>query len=180
MADPCVADTPSIDLETTGSPSVLSATVRNNGTTFSGTIGDDTTHNVNDHDTPHTLTQTFNVKNGPAGTVASASIASQGIVVVAINPVFIAAPSGDITITGFARLTIDGDVVDERDMISTGVDFPAGTSGFIPFGSLVGQLDIPIAGDVDVEVELEIEQTGASGPWTFRWGGSKLVAELTY
>lgn len=180
MADPCVDDTPTIELNTAGSPAVLTANVRNHATTFSGTLGDDTTHNVNDNNTDHTLAQTFNVENGPAGSALTASVASQGIVVVALNPVFIAASGGDITITGFARLTIDSVIADERDMPGTGVDFPAGTSGFIPWGALVGQLDIPIGGDVDIDVELLIRQTGASGAWTFRWGGSKLVAELTY
>lgn len=180
MSGACVNDTPSIELLLVGSPESLEANKRNHDTTFTGTAGDDTTHNVNDNDTPHTLAQTWNCKNGPDGLATTATDETQGIVVVALNPVFIAASGGDITIEGFARLTIDGDLADERDWASTGVDFPAGTSGFIPWGSLVGQLVIPIGGDVDIDLLLSITQTGASGPWTFRFGGSKMVANLGY
>ncbi len=180
MAGPCVEDSPSIELEVVGAPGSLLATKRNRDTSFTGTAGDDTTHNVNDHDTPHTLSQTWNVKNGPDGLATTATDEAHGIIVVAVNPIFIAASGGDISITGFARLNVDGVLSDERDMISTGVDFPAGTSGFLPWGSLVGNLDLAIGADVDIQLFLSLTQTGASGPWTFRFGGSKMVASLGY
>jgi hypothetical protein len=180
MADPCVDDTPSIALATAGSPSRLSATKRNRDTAFTGTAGDDTTHNVNDSGVAHTLSQIWNVKNGPAGAAATATDEAHGIIVCAVNPIFIEASGGDITITGFARLNLDGVLSDERDMISTGVDFAAGTSGFLPWGALVANLDLAIGADVDVQLFLSLTQTGASGPWTFRMGGSKMVASLGY
>jgi hypothetical protein len=180
MAGPCADDTPSISLAVVGSPGSLEATKRNRDTAFTGTAGDDTTHNVNDHDTPHTLSQTWNVKNGPLGLATTASDEAHGIIVCAVNPIFIAASGGDISITGFARLNVDGVLTDERDMISTGVDFAAGTSGFLPWGALVGLLDLAIGADVDVQLFLSLTNVGASGPWTFRFGGSKMVASLGY
>lgn len=180
MADPCVDDTPSIALATTGVPAVLAATKRNRDTHFTGTAGDDTTHNVNDTGVAHTLSQTWNCKNGPAGLAATATDSASGIIVVAVNPVFIEASGGDISIVGFARLLLDGVIKDERDMISTGVDFPAGTSGFLPWGALVTTLDLAIGADVDIQLFLSLTQTGASGAWTFRFGGSEMVASLGY
>jgi hypothetical protein len=181
MAGPCVNDTPSIALDIVGSPlGELEATKRNRDTNYSGTAGDDTTHNVDDTGVAHTLSQTWNIKNGPLGLATTASDEAHGIIVCAVNPIFIHASGGDISIVGFARLNLDGVLSDERDMISTGVDFPAGTSGFIPWGSLVADLDLAIGGDVDVQLFLSITQTGASGPWTFRYGGSKMVASLGY
>lgn len=180
MSGPCVEDTPSISLDVVGSPGSLEATKRNRDTSFSGTAGDNVTHNVNDTGVAHTLSQTWNVKNGPLGLATTATDEAHGLIVVAVNPIFIAASGGDISIVGFARLNVGGVLSDERDMISTGVDFPAGTSGFLPWGALVGNLDLAIGDDVDVQLFLSLTQTGASGPWTFRFGGSKMVANLGY
>jgi hypothetical protein len=179
MSGPCLTDTETIELGLSGSPGSLEASVRNNATTFSGTLGDDTTHNVNDHDTPHTLSQTFSIENGPAGAALTASAAAQGIIVVAINPIWVFA-TNDVSITLDCKLLVGGVLMDERDTSSTGIDIPATTTQLLSPGSLVSQFDIGIGDAVSVEVEYVIENIGSSGQWSFRFGGSKLVATLGY
>jgi len=174
MADPCVTDTAYIDLETAGTPAVLSATLRNPEETFSGTEGDDTTHNVTDTGVVHTLSQTFNISN------AGGSAVCKGVVVLAVNPIFVHATSGDVTLVPFARLTIDGVIADERDVPAAGIDVPQDTSQLLSLGALVGQLDIPAGGNVDVDILVTIENIGASESWSFRMGGSKLVAQMGF
>lgn len=178
MADPCVDDTPTIELLTAGDPAILTANVRNPADTFSGTAGDDTTHNVNDNNTPHTLAQTWNIANGPNGGAPTASARCKGIVVCQVNPIFVHATGVDVTLEWFARLIVGGVLADERDCIATGLDIPAGTSQLVSPGGLVGQIDLAIGADVDVDLLLSIENIGASGTWTFRFGGSKMVANL--
>ena len=121
MADPCVTDTAYIDLETTGTPAVLSATLRNPEESFSGTQGDDTVHNVSDNNVQHSMTQTWNISN------AGGSAPCRGIVVVAINPIWVAAVD-PITVVPFSRLTVGGVIADDRDVAATGIDIPAGTT----------------------------------------------------
>lgn len=173
MADPCVDTTATIALSTAGTPAVLSADVRNPASTFSGTLGDDTTHAVTDTGVPHTLDQSFTVPN-------AGSKSASGIVVVALNPIYLHATGDDITIVGFARLTVDSVVVDERDLPASGLDVPEGASQLLSWGALVGQIDIASADSTDFQVLLSITQTGASTGWSFRYGGSKAVVTLGY
>lgn len=180
MADPCVDDTPSIDLVLTGTPSVLTAVKRNRDTQWSGTLGDDTTHAVTDTGVVHTLSGgSFTIDNGPAGAVASGVDQTQGIIVVALNPIWLFA-TDDVTIVPFARLTVAGVVQDERDISALGVDVPGGTTQLLALGSLVSQFSIAALGSVAVDVLYTVKNIGASGGWSFRFGGSKLVANLGY
>lgn len=170
MADPCVNDTASIELLTTGDPSVLRANIRNPSSTGSGTLGDDTTHPVTDTNVVHTLsTPPFTVDNS-AGTLALL-----GIVVVSLNPIFVHATGGPISAVPFARLTIDGVVTDERDVPALGIDVLEDASMLLGLGSLVGQLNVAAGDTIDIEVLVTIKQIAASTGWSFRFGGSKLV-----
>jgi hypothetical protein len=173
MADPCVTDTAYIALDTTGTPAVLEATLRNPEETFSATLGDDTLRNVNDtgvqHDDP--------IGGWPQTIDNSAGSAPmRGIVVLAINPIFVFA-TDPVSIVAFGRLTIDGVVADERDMPTSGVDLPAGTSQLLSLGCLVGQIDVPAGDTVDIAVSVWVKNVGASGQWSFRFGGSKMVVQ---
>jgi hypothetical protein len=170
MADPCVTDTPYIALDTAGSPAVLSATLRNPEETYSGTLGDDTTHNVTDTGVVHTLTQSYVISN------AGGTAAMRGIVVCALNPIFVFG-TNDVSLVPFARLTVGGVIADERDIAATGVDVPAGTSQLFGLGALVGQIDIAAGASVTIDVLETIKNIGASGQWSFRFGGSKMVIQ---
>jgi hypothetical protein len=181
MADPCVDNTPSIEIDVTGTPGVLTAFKRNHDTSWSGTLGDDTKHDVNDTGVTHTLSGgSFTIDNGPNGDpTASAVDQVQGIIVVALNPIWVFA-TDPVTIVPFARLTVDSVVQDERDISALGVDLPAGTSQLLALGSLVSQFDIPLLSSIPVDVLYTVKNIGASGQWSFRFGGSKLVANLGY
>jgi hypothetical protein len=170
MADPCVADSAYIGLDTAGSPAVLTATLRNPENTYSGTDGDDTVHNVNDTGVVHTLTHTYAISN------AGGSAAMVGIVVWATNPIWCHG-TDDVTLVPFARLTVNGSVADERDVATTGIDIPGGTTQLLSLGALVGQINIPAGASHNVEVLQTLENIGASGQWSFRFGGFKMVIQ---
>lgn len=170
MADPCVDDTAGITLSTDGDPAVLTADIRNPSRTGSGTLGDDTTHNVTDTGVTHTLaTPPFTVDN------SAGSLALNGIVVVALNPIFVHATGGPISAVPFARLTIDGVVTDERDVPAAGIDVLDDGSMLLSLGSLVGQLDVAAGDTIDIDVLVSIKQIAGNVAWSFRFGGSKLV-----
>lgn len=176
MANPCTTDTASIALDAPGSPAVLEATVRNPSSDFSATFGEDTKHDVNDtgvvHDDPiGGWPQTI---DNSAGTLTL-----RGIVVVAINPIWIHATDG-VTIVPFGRLTINGAVVDERDVSPLGVDLPSGTTQLLSLGSMVGQLAVPPGASWDIAVLVTLENIGSSGQWSFRFGGSKMVTTESF
>lgn len=170
MADPCTTDTPYIALDTTGTPAVLEAVLRNPEETFSGTMGDDTTHSVNDTGVVHTLTQSFTIDNS-AGTAPM-----RGIVVAACNPIFVHG-TDDVSLVPFARLTIDGTPADDRDVPALGIAVPSGTDQLLSLGSLVGQINVAAGDTVTVDFLITIKNVGTSGQWSFRMGGSKLVAQ---
>ncbi len=170
MSGACVNDTPGIELLLVGSPESLEANIRNPSASGSGTLGDDTTHNVTDTGVVHTLsTPPFTVDNS-AGTLAL-----RGIVVVAINPIFVHATGGPISAVPFARLTIDSVIVDERDVPAAGIDVLDDASMLLSLGSLTGELAVPPGTSIDIDVLITIEQIAASTGWSFRFGGSKLV-----
>lgn len=171
MADPCVEDTIYIELDTTGTPAVLSATLRNPEETFSATQGDDTTHVVTDHNVAHIQTQTVTITN--PGTAPA-----RGIVVVALNPIWAGLPDGPVSLIWEASLTIGGVLADQRDTITQAL-VANEVVQFSP-GSLVGQIDIPAASSVVVTWEKRITNDGASAQWSFRMGGDKLVAQMGY
>jgi hypothetical protein len=176
MADPCVLDTPSIHLDTTGSPAALEASVRNPASDFSATFGEDTKHDVNDtgvvHDSPiGGWPQSIDNSGG--------SLTMHGIVVVAINPIWVFA-TDPVTVVPFGRLTINGSVVDERDVNPTGIDLPAGTTQLLSLGSMLGQLGVPPGAAWDIDVMVTLENIGASGQWSFRFGGSKMVVSESF
>lgn len=176
MADPCVVDTASIHLDTTGTPAVLEASIINPSGDFSATFGSDTKFDVNDtgvvHDDPiGGWPQTI---DNSAGTLTL-----RGIVVVAINPIWIHATDG-VIIVPFGRLTINGAVVDERDVSPLGVDIPNGTTQLLSLGSMVGQLAVPPGASWDIAVLVTLENIGSSGQWSFRFGGSKMVVSESF
>jgi hypothetical protein len=174
MADPCVADSIYIDLEVTGTPGVLSATLRNPEETYSGTQGDDDTHVVTDSDVVHSQTRTFVISN-------PGSAPARGIIVVALNPIWAGLPDdAGCSLLVNATLVIAGhpDLGDERDTITQ----PLAENEVVQFslGSLVGQLDIPAGGSQSVTYTKSIVNDGASLQWSFRMGGDKLVAQMGY
>lgn len=176
MANPCVADTASIALTADGSPAVLEATIINPSATFSATFGDDTKRDVTDTGVQH---------DDPAGgwpvsiDNSAGTLTLNGIVVIALNPTWVAA-TDPISLVSFARLTINGVVSDERDMQATGIDMLAGASQLVALGSLVGQLSVPPGATHSIAISHWIKNIGASGVWSFRFGGSKLVATESF
>lgn len=170
MSDPCVADSIYIGLETSGSPAVLEATLLNPENTFSGTDGDDTTHNVNDTGVVHSLTHTYSIDNS-AGTAPMV-----GIVVWATNPMWVHG-TDDVTLVPFCRLTVDGVVADERDIAASGVDVPSGTTQLFGMGALVGQINVPAGATHTIAVLQNLQNIGSSGQWSFRFGGFKMVVQ---
>lgn len=167
MADPCVDDTETIALSTTGTPAVLSADVRNPASNGSSTQGDDTTHVVTDSDTPHIQTRTFTVDN------SAGSTAMKGIIVVALNPIWAGESDGPVSLIWEASLTVDGVVQDQRDTITTPM-IEGEINTFSP-GTLVGQFTIPAGDTIDVTWEKRITNDGASAQWSFRMGGDRTV-----
>lgn len=166
MADPCVDDTPSIALSTTGSPSVLTADIRNPSATGSATQGDDTTHVVTDNDTPHTQTQSFVIDN-TAGTIAM-----HGVITVALNPIWSGLPDGvGCSLIWEASLTVDGVMSDQRDTVTQELDVGEVVQ-FCP-GTLLGEYAVPAGGSITVSWEKRITNDGASVQWSFRMGGDK-------
>lgn len=174
MADPCVADTDTIELFTTGDPAVLEANVRNPAVTFSGTEGDDTTHVVTDSDTPHIQTHTYVIDNS-AGTARC-----RGVIVVALNPIWAGDSDGPISLIWEASLTVAGhpSFGDQRDTITVPLETGEVTT-FYP-GSLVGTFDVAAGATQSITYEKRITNDGASAQWSFRMGGDKLVATLGY
>lgn len=167
MADPCVADTAYVGLDTAGSPAVLTADLLNPATSGSATMGDDTTHVVTDHNVAHVLTQTDTIDNS-AGTGAMG-----GIVVVALNPIWAGLPDGPVSLIWEASLTINGVLVDQRDTITQALVMNEVVQ-FSP-GCLVGQVVVPAGATRSVVWEVRITNDGASAQWSYRFGGSKMV-----
>lgn len=169
MADPCVEDTPYIHLDTAGTPAVLSATLRNPPNSGSATQGDDTTHVVTDHDTPHVQTQTDVIDN------ASGTGAMRGIIVVAINPIWCGESDAPVSLIWEASLTVTGHPAfsDQRDTITTPMD--TGEIRTFSPGCLVGNFDIAAGASQSVTWEVRITNDGASAQWSFRFGGSRMV-----
>lgn len=167
MADPCVADTAYIGLDTSGTPAVLEATLLNPPSSGSATQGDDTTHVVTDNNVNHILTQTDTIDN-TAGTGAMG-----GIIVVALNPIWCGLSDGPISLLWEASLTVNAVLEDQRDTITT----PMATGEIRTFspGCLVAQVVVPAGGTVSVIWEVRIKNDGASAQWSFRFGGSKMV-----
>lgn len=169
MADPCVEDTPYIGLDTTGSPAVLAATLLNPASSGSDTQGDDTTHVVTDSDVWHIQTQNVTLDNS-AGTGAMG-----GILVAAINPLWVGESDGPISIIWEASLTVVGhaDRSDQRDTITTPMD--TGEIRTFSPGCLVGNVVVPAGGTQVVTWEVRVKNDGAGAQWSFRFGGSRLV-----
>lgn len=169
MADPCVEDTPTITLTTSGTPAVLSADFANEAGSGSETQGDDTTHVVTDNDTPHIQTQT-NVIDNSAGTAPMS-----GIIVVALNPIWCGESDGPISLLWEASLVVAGHPTfgDQRDTITTPM-VEGEIRTFSP-GSLVGNFLVPAGDTQSFTWEVRITNDGASAQWSFRFGGSRVV-----
>jgi hypothetical protein len=175
MADPCVADSDYIALDTAGTPAVLTATLRNPAESGSATQGDYTSHTVNDHNVVHTQTQTFTVDN--SGGTAS----MRGIVVATMDPIWIHDGVSNLILTWHAQLVIGGVVVDERNkqlqtlLLADPIEF------FLPPAVLVGQIDVVAGGSVAVVMTKTVENTSSGDlEWTFVMGGDKLVVSESF
>jgi hypothetical protein len=181
MADPCVVDTASIHLDTTGTPAVLEASVRNPSSTYSATMGADDKFDVTDtgvqHDAPKDTTGPHpwpQVIDNTAG-----SLPLVGIAVLAINPIWVAAVD-PISIVAFGRITFDGVVMDERDMEATGIDMLAGSSTLVSLGCLLAQISVPAGSTKEIDAFVWIKNIGASGDWSFRFGGSEMIVTESF
>lgn len=175
MADPCVADTDYIELDTTGTPAVLSATLRNPAESASATQGDYTSHTVNDHNVIHTQTQTYTVDNS-GGTAPM-----RGIVIASMDPIWIHDGVDNLILNWHAQLKVDGVVVDERNkniqtlLLADPIEF------FLPPAVLLGQIDVAAGDSVVVEMTKTVENTSSGDlTWTFIMGGDKLVVSESF
>lgn len=169
MSGPCVQDSASIALDTTGSPLTLEAEIINPSSTDSATQGDYTSHTVTDHNTPHVQTQTFTVDNS-AGTLPMA-----GIVVATMDPIWIHDGVSNLILLWHAQLEVDGVVVDERNKNLQTILLADPIEFWLPPAVLVGQIDVGAGDSVSVVMTKSVENTGDSLEWTFVMGGDKLV-----
>jgi hypothetical protein len=174
MAEPCVADSIYIELDTAGTPAVLTATLRNPEETFSATQGDHTLHDVTDHNVVHTQTQTVTIDNS-AGTAPA-----RGVAIYAPDPIYVASGS-IIEALWHNTLTIDSVLADEGNESAQAIVVASATGAlWIPVKTLVGQIDIPAGDSISVTFAKSIENVGDSETWQFLMGGDKLVAQMGY
>lgn len=174
MAEPCVADSIYIELDTAGTPAVLTATLRNPEETFSATQGDHTLHDVTDHNVVHTQTQTVNIDNS-AGTAPA-----RGVVICGQDPIYVDSGS-DIEIIWHSSLTIDSVLADEGNESLQPIVITGATGAlWLPTKTLVGQIDIAAGDIIAVTFAKSVENIGSSVQWFFLMGGDKLVAQMGY
>lgn len=174
MADPCVENTETVDLDTAGTPAVLSANAHDVSHTASGTQGDDLPHDVDDVDVPHVQTRTIAVANP----LASEEV--RGIVIASFTPFNIFSTAIPSTFAWSAELIIGGVSQDDTSGSSAVPANPDGDDANFQavIRALLGEIVIPPGGSVNVTFRKTITNTGFGMEWIFLTGGDKMVAHI--